>query len=302
VAVVAVPLLAAATANQGVPEPAERICVASDVRQSIERAIGQVSGIQMMESRRTYTLPVSGTPVTGPKEEFLRRRTAPEILASGLSSGCGDYAVAFIHLIEQCGLRTMLVDGAEISTQSLQSRFSGHAVVAVRDDRDGHWILADPTNKTIVADPWSPTDRMFGGIYWIGFCGPLADYPAHDAASLRSFYDRTLKSIPPDVLNRRLVRLRFTVDQSLIGEGGKFLNPNLGKFLDNNGRFLAELGLRPETEVHIRLVKGGEDASSDLQYLGEAGWVCKLGLRSGLTASFASFLERTVVIRLRSAK
>jgi hypothetical protein len=295
-------LLTAATANQGLAEPAERICVSSDVRKSIERAIGQVSGIQMMESSRTYTLPVGGAPVTGRKEEFLRRRTAAEILASRLSSGCGDYAVAFIQLIEKCGLRTLLADGAEMSAQSLQSRFSGHAVVAVRDDRDGHWILADPTNKRILADPWSPTDKIFGGMYWIGFSGPLSDYPAHDAASLRSFYDRTLKSIPTEVLNRHVVRMRFTVDPSLIGEDGKYLNPNLGKFLENNGRILDELGLRPETEVRIRLVKGGDDARSALQYSEEAGWVCTLGLRSGCSAGFAGYLERTVAARLRSAE
>src|SRR5574340_561838 len=121
----------------------EQICVPSDAGKSIEGALARVSEIRMMESRKTYTLPVSGVAVTGPKEEFLRRRTAPEVLESGLSSGCGDYAIAFTHVLEKCGFRALLIDGAEISVQSLRSRFSGHAVVAVRDDRNGRWIRSE---------------------------------------------------------------------------------------------------------------------------------------------------------------
>ena len=255
-----------------------------------------------MDAGKQYTLPVNGTLVNGQKDDFLRRRTAAGILASALSSGCGDYAVAFISLVERCGLQTLLVDAAEISVQSLQSRFAGHAVVAVRDESNRQWILADPTNKRILAAPWAAGEKMFGGVYWIGFKGPVAEYPVHDASSLRKFYDRTLKTIPLDILNRQIIRLRFTIDASLMSTDGRFLNPNVSKLIENSERLLTEYGLQPQNEVIVRVVKGGDDARSDLRYSNENGWTLQLGLRSICSPGLLGYVERHIAGRMPTTK
>jgi len=49
-----------------------------------------------------------------------------------LSCGCGDYALLFIARIAPRGFMTLLVDGVELSSETLQNHFSGHAVVAIR--------------------------------------------------------------------------------------------------------------------------------------------------------------------------
>lgn len=274
--------------------PQTRQACTSDLRTTIDKAFAQVAKLQDMPSDKVYRLPVGGKEMSGGGDDFLRKRSGPEILASGYACGCGDYAVAFIHLLEGCGYRTLFVDSAEISSQSLQSRFSGHAVVAVRDEMHGRWLLADPTNRRMISDDWSPTDKIFYGNYWIGFAGPLASYPAHDPESLRRFYDTTLKSIPPDVLNERLFRFRFHVDPSLDGKDGQYLNPRLTAFLRDNGKFLEKSGLRPKREIDILLVKGDDDAKSRLTYTKDAGWVCTVGLRSALSSSFTAYMESTV--------
>ena len=236
--------------------------------------------------------------VSGKGDDFLRRRNASEIWASGLASGCGDYAIAFLSLMEECGFRANFVDSAQISTQSLETRDSGHAVVAVRDQVAGRWILADPTSHRIISYDWSPADKTFYGNYWIGYIGPLASYPAHDHASLRAFYDRTLQSIPASELEDHLFRFRFTVDASLIGMNGIYLNPHLKDFLVDNGKFLREAGIHPRRQVTILLVKGADDARSQLSYSETKGWVCTVGLKSACSSSFTAYLESVVARRL----
>lgn len=274
-----------------------RAC-SSDIHKMIEGALAETGKLHDMPNRQVYQLPVGGKIVTGQGDDFLRLRSGPEILASGLACGCGDYAISFIYLMEQCGFQANLVDSAEISTQSLRSRLSGHAVVAVRDMGTGRWILADPTNHRVISEDWSPTDKTFYGNYWIGFFGPLASYPAHDPASLRQFYDATLKAIPIEVLNEHLFRFRFTVDPSLIGENGEYLNPNLTALLRDNGKFLRDASIHPSREIEIRLIKGGDDARSTLDFSDKTGWVCTVGLRSACSPSFTSYLETRVARHL----
>ena len=269
-----------------------------DIHKMIEGALAETGKLHDMSNGRVYQLPVGARTVTGQSDDFLRLRSGTEILASGLACGCGDYAISFIYLMEQCGFQANLVDSAEISTQSLRYRFSGHAVVAVRDKGAGRWILVDPTNRRVISEDWSPNDKTFYANYWIGFFGPLASYPAHDPASLRKFYDATLKTIPINVLNEHLFRFRFTVDPSLISEHGEYLNPNLEAFLRDNGKFLRDADIHPTREIEIRLTKGGNDARSSLDYSDKTGWVCTIGLRSACSPSFGSYLETSVARRL----
>ena len=84
----------------------------------IEVVLAETGKLRDMPNGRVYQLPVGGKIVTGQADDFLRLRSGPEILASGLACGWGDYAISFIYLMEQCGFQANLVDSAEISAQS----------------------------------------------------------------------------------------------------------------------------------------------------------------------------------------
>jgi hypothetical protein len=289
---------------QSVPQerlatPAGLAC-SSDIRVQIESALAEVSKLKNMEQGKVFELPAGGKMMSGYGDDFLRRRTAQEVLASGLASGCGDYAISFIYRMEQCGFKTNFIDSAEISTQSLRTHDSGHTVVAVRNEAVGRWILADPTAGRVITENWNPVSKTFYGNYWIGYYGPVDQYPAHDHDTLKQFYAATLKTIPSEVMAEHLFRFKFVVVQSLIGKEGEYLNPRLAAFLRDNGKFLEELGIRPKREIEIRLVKGGDDALSRLDKSENGAYVCTVGLKSAMSLGFISYLEAQVGRRLRT--
>jgi hypothetical protein len=239
-------------------------------------------------------LNVGGKKVMGEGDDFLRRRTGAEILDSGLSSGCGDYAIVFVYLMEKRGFQTLFIDSAEISLSSLESHFSGHVVVAVRDPANQRWLLADPTNKRIITNNWSTSDQTFyGDRFWIGYCGPLDKYPVHTPDELKDFYARTLKSVPPDFWNQHIFRFIFKVDPSLIGTNGNYLNPNIPRLAENQEAAFAKFGIRPEKESNVRLVKGN-DAYDTLTYSDEAGWICTLSLQAACSSSLVNYMQAKV--------
>ena len=270
------------------------------IEQHIQAVFSELRTLKPMQAGQSYTVRVAGTEETGPKELFLRRRTAQEISDSNLSSGCADYAIVFIDRIESQGFKALLVDSAEISSGSLHDHFSGHVVVAIRSNKvstDAPWWLVDSTNLKILSRDWSPAEKSFqafGSVFWIGYCGPLADYPVHNAQELKAFYTKTLASVPRDFLNRTLYRLKFTVDPSLIGKDGKFLNSRLADFLRLQPAIFAAYGVEPERQVSILLKRGGDDEISDLTYSEATGWVGHLGLKSGCNPSLLSYFERAI--------
>lgn len=268
--------------------------------QHIQAVFSELRALKPMQSGQSYTVRVAGVEETGLKEQFLRRRTAQEISDSGFSCGCGDYALLFIERIEPRAFRTLLVDGAEISSGSLQNHFSGHAVVAIRRKEaavDAAWWLVDSTNLNILSQDWSPTEKSFqafGCVFWIGYCGPLTEYPVHNAEELKAFYKKTLASVPREFLSHTLSRLKFTVDSSLIDKDSKFLNPRLADFLKLQARIFADCSVEPQQEVSILLARGGDDFRTDLTYSQAAGWISHVGLRSGCSLSLLSYFERTI--------
>jgi len=256
---------------------------------AITEAFNKVGALKPMPYGATYTLNVGGRPVTADPDYFLRRRNGAEILASGMSDGCGDNALAALTILQQHGFQTYFVDSAQISTQSLESNFAGHAVVAVYDPKAAFWVRVDPTRSQYTF-PWSSTDKVFYGIYWIGYRGPLEGYPAHDPESLKRFYRDTLKTIPREVLNQTLFRFQFRLDPSLYDTGGKLRNPNLEQFLNDNGKVLEKHGVHPQNAVAIRLMNGQDNVESRCEN-GSNGWVCTIGQRSALSLGFISYLE-----------
>jgi hypothetical protein len=248
------------------------------VRKSIEDAFSTVSGLSRLPDDRVSTLLVGGKPLTGPPDDFSRRRTGAEILQSGITSGPGDNAIALLHLLDKQGFETRFIDAVRISTKSLEDAAEGCAFVAVLDPQNNQWVLADPARSVYI---W-PFDLSSKTVYqncWIGFRGPIADYPVHDPASLTKFYRDTLKTVPMDYLNHHLFRFQFTVDSSLIGPDGKYRNPHLEQFLGDNGNFLNSRGIRPVNEIPVRLVAGGPNGVFSVDE-SDRGWVYTVGQES----------------------
>jgi predicted Ser/Thr protein kinase len=258
----------------------------------IQDAFGDLASLREMAAGRQYELEANGEKIMGDGDAFLRRRTGAEILASGLSSGCGDYAVGFIELMSKRGFQTLLVDSAEISLNSLRDHFSGHAVVAVRDSANARWLLADPTAKRIITNNWDVAAQTFyGNRFWIGYCGPLEKYPVHSPEALKDFYARTLATVPPELWNRRIFKLNFKIAPALMGPDGKLLAPNVPKLAESQSAALAQFNIHPETEVDVLLDKGNDDGSSKLAWSADRGWVCTVGLQSACSVNLLNYLE-----------
>lgn len=273
--------------------------------QHVETVFSELRTLKPMQARKHYTVRVAGEEETGAKERFLRRRTAREVAKSGLSSGCGDHAILFIERIESKGLETLLVDAAEISSASLRFHFSGHAVVAIRSKgspKDIPWWLVDSTSLRILSRNWLPTEKSFqasGRVYWIGYCGPRSEYPVNNELELREFYAKTLATVPPSFFNRTLYRIQFNVDPSLIDNDGKYLNPRLEKFIQEQSTIFATYDIKPEREVSITLKRGGNTNESKIAYSEENGWVGHLGLKSGCSPSLLAYFEHNIYRRER---
>lgn len=174
----------------------------------VRQAFRELKSLDFMDSGKTYTVSMEGAMESGPKEHFLRRRTAEEILPSGLSSGCGDHVRVFIARMEANHIEALMIDAAELSPRSWESRFAGHAVAAVRKPgTQAPWWLVDPTARRVLSKDWDPASPSFeanGKQFWIGFIGPAGNYPAHNARQLRDFYDRTLQSVPQAILDSEI--------------------------------------------------------------------------------------------------
>jgi hypothetical protein len=261
----------------------------------IQDAFAEVGRLHGMASGRQYELDVGGKKVMGEGDDFLRRRTGAEILASGLSSGCGDYAAAFVDLMARRGFHTLFIDSVEISLNSLESHFSGHAVVAVRDPANARWLLADPTNRRIITNNWVEGEKTFyGDRFWIGYCGPLEQYPAHSPEELKDFYARTLAGVPPEFWNRHIFKFNFKLDPSLIGPDGKYLAPNVLKLSESQAVALRRFNLHPDTEIDVLLVRGDDDVQGALNWSDDRGWVCTVGLQSACSLGFVTYMQSVV--------
>ena len=148
-----------------------RAAASVSTEKNIYSALARVSKLEMMRAGRDYTLLIGTAVVTGEKEVFLRRRTPDEILAGGLSSGCGDHAAAFYGILKRQGYGLLFVDSVELSVASILEKFSGHTGVAVRDAASGKWILVDPTSSEIINRDWDTSSKLYRSPaedFWIG--------------------------------------------------------------------------------------------------------------------------------------
>ncbi len=270
---------------------------AADLEKTVAKAFAGMRGLRDMNPGQQYTLPIADKPVTGPKELFLRRRESAEILQSGLSCGCGDYAITFLRLMEAQGVPARMVDGADISTASLLNHFSGHAVVAVQDPTKHVWWLVNSTDRTVLSKNWSPKSQSFQAFnhtFWIGYNGPIAGYPARNADALQRFYTATLRKVPVSFLNQHLRRLNFSVDPSLRTDKGQFKNPHLASFLTLQSQVFQTYKVNPLQVVNVKLVRGKDDNESHIEALSKDQWRASLGLQSACSPSLLAYFEERV--------
>jgi hypothetical protein len=221
---------------------------AGDLHHDIADALTRIAGLaRMKQDGRKYTLPVGGKPVAAISDEFLRRRTSEEILASGLSSGCGDEALAFYDLLRKKGYAVRFLDAAKLSVGSLLTRAEGHTGVTVQEPNSSRWILVDPTNRKIVSEDWDTASKIYAGPagrFWIGFFGPYESYAWRSYKDLKAFYARTLRKVPSSVLDEELVRISYSSSPSLA-------NPRYKAFVDKYAAAYEELGVQPRREANV---------------------------------------------------
>ena len=270
---------------------------------AIEDGFSDVRTLKSMHSGMTYSVPLNGVTESGPGDQFLRRRNATEIATSKLSCGCGDNALVFLDHLERNGFETLLVDGAEISSLSLLNTFSGHAVVAVRErgvQNTNRWCLVDSTNLRIISQDWSPENRTFeafGRLFWIGYCGSVAEYPVHNPEELKTFYTATLRRVPQSILASALVALKMDIDPSLVNPDGSLVNPQVLRFVHLQEGIFKDHSVTPTRKVRILLKRGGDDAHTDVSFSEPAGWVAHVGTQSACSPSLLDYFEARIQTR-----
>ena len=270
---------------------------------AIQSGLERMKSIRMMETGRTYAATIGGKEYTGRKEFFLRKRGPEEILSSELSSGCGDYAFAFYHLMRARGLDVMLLDGAEMTMTSLIKLQANHTGVAVHDRKQNRWILVDPTSRSIISEHWDKRRRMYQGVFYVTFKGSLKDYRTKvtDWDSLTRMHEEALSKAPKELLKRELVELEFVVDNSMRTADGE-LDQRTKEFLANASTIATEaarrIGSPLERKVRVRLVRAETGASSRIEYSEKDQWVCHVGNESAMSLSLLSYAERAVRQRM----
>jgi hypothetical protein len=266
---------------------------------SILSGLEEVQNLRQMDNGRQYELEAKGTNVTGFPDDFLRRRTPAEILKSGLSCGCGDYAFAFYFLIESRGFHAIYIDAVALNYSAIEHGDSGHTGVAVKDDASGNWILVDPTSNKIISADWNPTSTLYEGPvgrFWIGYKGSLDKYPVADHAALRVFYAETLRSVPKEVWEKALLAFDFAVDDSLKTKDGAYSNPNMEAFLTRPAVTFRALGIQPSRRVKVTLKSWDKKTgSSDVIQESDGSWTCFVQDRGRMSASLTDWITAAIL-------
>jgi hypothetical protein len=239
--------------------------------------LDRMHGLRMMSEDKTYELPARGEKMSGRSDDFLRRRTPQEIMDSGLSTGCGDYAFSFYTLMKARGRDVLYADAAALTAHSLKNHFDGHTAVAVKDEASGNWILVDPTFGRIISGDWDPKERLYvgpAGRFWFGYVGKLEDYPVKGPEELKKFYAETLATVPKDVWAKIFIKYEFTIDDSMKLKGGGYTNPHVVEFIRRPDEFYEGMGVTPEKSVRVTLKDGVDDKADTCEKNDDATWTC----------------------------
>ena len=266
---------------------------------SILSSLEEVQKLRPMDNGKQYELEAKGTKVTGFPDDFLRRRTPAEILKSGLSCGCGDYAFAFYSLIEAKGFHAIYIDAVALNYSAIEHGDSGHTGVAVKDHDSGNWILVDPTSNKIISADWDPTSTLYegpAGRFWIGYKGSLDKYPIANHDALRAFYAETLRSVTKAAWEKALLAFDFAVDDSLKTKDGGYSNPNLEAFLARPAATFKALGIQPSRRVKVTLKSWDKKTgSSDVIQEADGSWTCFVQDRGRMSASLTDWITAAIL-------
>ena len=265
---------------------------------AILSGLARVQKLQEMDNEKEYDLDARGVRMTGVPDDFLRHRTPAEILQSGLSCGCGDYAFAFYSLITSRGFEAIYIDAAALNYTAIERGDSGHTGVAVRDKESGNWVLVDPTNNKILSADWNPASPIYESIpgrFWIGYKGPLNKYPVKDHAALRKFYNDTLNTVPRAVWEKELLAFDYRVDDSLKRKDGSYSNPNMEAFLARPARILKTLGVHPSQTVTVTLKSWvRKTGNSDVVRNADGSWTCYVSEHSAMSVSLTDWIMAAI--------
>lgn len=259
--------------------------------------LATVGRLRPFESGKVYEVAARGEKLSGRNDDFLRRRTPEEILASGYSCGCGDYAFAFYRLMKQKGFEVRYIDAAALTYKSVLDHFDGHTAVAVKEGGSGNWILVDPTFGKIISGDWDPGSKLYigpAGSYWIGYRGALEEYPVRGPQQLKEFYSRTLATVPKDVWDSEL-RLRFVAGKTMAARP----NPRLPRFLESVETVYRTVSLDPARPVLVTLEDGGDRPSEDGGDTScakdqEGRWSCTISRKAGMSPGLIDWIARQV--------
>jgi two-component system, LytTR family, sensor kinase len=216
----------------------------------------------------------------------LNRAISEALNRTSHSGGPRDRALQALGILAQGGFETQMVEAVKISTESIANGPSPYAVVSVRDPKSRDWVRVDPTRNEF-SWPWTESDKTFYGNYWIAYRGPLSG----DPASAPNFYRDTLDAIPKSVLNEMLFRFRFTVESPEIGPDGKYRNPNVERFLRDNGKILEAHGIHPILEVPVGIWDNGENADERFVYWPGSAWFCIVGRQAPMDLALVTQIE-----------
>ena len=142
---------------------------------------------------------------------------------------------------------------------------------------------------------WSATATSFyDGRFWIGFAGPLENYPVRSPQQVKQFLSSNLAKVPREVFNQRIMRLRFTLDPGLFNDQGHAHNPVVKQAMTIQDDLLNRFNITPEREVEVRLVDGDDDAAGRLSHDKERGFICTVGRQSGFSAGFLDYMNSSI--------
>lgn len=268
-------------------------------REAIDGALARVAKLRPMDPAKRYTLPVHGKKVSEGYDFFVDRRTPQEVLASGLTTGCGDTAAAFYTLMKPSGFELLFLQSADLSLSNLLGFISaGHTGVGVKDPESGRWFLVDPTAGEVVSEDWDPTTTLYGSgsmRRWIGYRGAPEGYLAQTAppGDVGRFFRKTLKTAPREALEREIAGLDVVLDPSMFLEDGTTANPGAEAFVALYSGLDRRLGFSPARRVKAVIRDSGQ-RSGGVTCRPKAGEIdCVISRGYSMDERLFTFIEHT---------
>lgn len=262
---------------------------------NIAAALERVAALKLLDYEAEYELQVRGRPVKARGIRFVDRRAAEEVLASGLTTGCGDSAGVFYHLLRAQGAELLFLQSADLSIANyLRFKAAGHTGVAVKDPASGRWTLVDPTAGKVLSRDWDPKSPLYGR-RWIGHIGAAEGYfsQINEREGVGEFFQRTLSRVPKEVWDRELIGIDFVLEAAAGGPDGLVSDPDVRAFVALYSGVDRRLGFNPRRRVSVRL-RPRPKGSGFMCDKDAAGFFCEIAPSRGMGERLFDFVEDSV--------